>query len=347
MWSRRCCCSDPEDPPCAGFFAGNKTYARVSYTIATGWSNTYTLNKTTGELDGSSCEVDTIDSTESISASESITASITFVVSYEVFGSSRSTAYVSNLSSPTLVEVTSSNLTGSASYAQTIQAFSNGSCTSKRVISGSGTISRASDNTSGLTTTDCKLEEREAPVTSTDGSVLAGCVLEKCRIVGSNFDNIGINYTYSGTGTNKLYTGQECDTLDEEEDIGESGSGTWMPSVDFATVGGATDCTDQATAIPNLLLDYGQIVWSTIRPLSKCLGEVDSQDAEAAISQCETEIKLQGGSYSKQWRDSESLDEYQPCPGQAPRFIEGDEEAVTNRTESFSINSITFTDSAP
>lgn len=351
MWAKRCCCSDPEDPPCAGFFAGNKTYARVSFTIAHGLSSSYVETRSTGELDGSSCAIAYTDQTRSQSSSESFTGSITAVISYRVLGSSRAAAYVAGLggSGATVSIVsTSSSFTGTASHSKTTTNFnSSGDCTSKVVETLSGSLTKTGDNTGSFGPTDYTITEASAPTSTAD----LLCALQKCRIL-TAFDDIGVNYSYSGTGSRITYGGQECDDEEDDESIGANGTATWTPSGSFATVGGATDCTDQASTIPSLPIDYGTS-WSIIKPLSLTATDVSCPDMLAAggsqldLTACELHNMLSGASFSKTWRSSESLDAYDTCPGPAPRFVEGETETITTFTSSVSINSITFTDSAP
>lgn len=347
-----CCCDEKTATPCTGFNAGEKTYCRIGFTMALGYSGTYSKSSQGGDFDGSCDQTLKNGFDISITSSESYSLSASFVFSFKVDGTTGSPAYVASLGGGTpsdiAIESTSYSLTGSASHARTrINYDSSPQCSSKFVDSHSGSMTGTGIDTSimtlgGLSSDVYFVEE--------SGETLGGCMLDKCR-VRMRVNDVRLNYSLTGSGSIIEYGGQGCDEEQDDTIIGPgSGTRTSLMGVTLHTAGGNSDCTDQVTTFPSLQIDAGHFVTTRLfSPLSLTssgtftLGDTSA----AALTGCDYQTHMDGGSYVKTYRTSESLDSYETCPGPAPRWVEGDEELVQIFTASAGVTSVTFTDSAP
>ena len=347
-----CCCDDKTATPCTGFNAGEKTYCRIGFTMALGYSGSYTKNIESGDFDGN-CDQSLANGSDiSITSSESYSLSASFVFSFKVDGTTGSPAYVASLGygtpSNVAIQSTSYSLTGSASHARTriyYNAFSQ--CSSKIVDSHTGSMTGTGIDTSnmalgGFSPDVFFIEE--------SGETLGGCMLDKCRVK-MLVNDVRLNYSLTGSGSIIEYGGQGCDE-EQDDTIVSPGSSTQtsLMGVTLHTAGGNSDCTDQVTTFPSLQIDAGHFLTTRLfSPLSLTSDGTFSLGgtSAAALTGCDYQTHMDGGSWTKTYRTSDSLDYYETCPGRGARWAEGDEELVQTFTASAGVTSVTFTDSAP
>ena len=341
-----CCCPTKTQTPCTGFFVGSKDYVRVSVTFAHAYTSTYIKNVESGEL-ATDCSIDFVDTNDEISSSSNLSFSLTAIYSFDVSGYRGSPVYVPSLGgnsfqNPTLVS-TSAIFSGSASYSRELISFNSaGQCTNKTISTGSYSLGLLNVTTPNQTLNDVYVAEAGP-------STLNGCASNKCRVA-INWDQFQFNYNKNGRGSIIEYTGQGCDNPDEETACNATaGTGNFTAGVLFYTVGGFSDCTDDHATIPSLPIRGGStshnlVPVDALGASNDCFNHIFPN---MSLTGCESTLMLAGGYFSKTFRESESLDSQEPCPGQAPRFSTGDEEKVCTVTSSCSINSIITTDTAP
>jgi len=347
-----CCCDEKTATPCTGFNAGEKTYCRIGFTMALGYSGTYSKNSQGGDFDSGCSQTLKNGLDISITSSESYSLSASFVFSFKVDGTTGSPAYVTSLGGGTpsdiAIQSTSYSLTGSASHARTrINYDSFAQCSSKFVDSHTGSMTGTGIDTSSMTlggfSPDVYFIEES-------GETLGGCMLDKCRIR-MLVNDVRLNYSLTGSGSIIEYGGQGCDDEEDETTVSPgSSTQTSLMGVTLHTAGGNSDCTDQVSTFPSLQIDAGHFRTTRLfSPLSLTsngtftLGDTSA----AALTGCDYQTHMDGGSWVKTYRTSESLDSYETCPGPAPRWVEGDEELVQTFTASAGVTSVTFTDSTP